>query len=59
MNIHTIATGSGGNAYLLAHGHSSLLIEAGIGFNSLVKKLWEGGLTVTMLDGCLISHCHQ
>jgi phosphoribosyl 1,2-cyclic phosphodiesterase len=55
MDIKVLATGSDGNAYLV----DKLLIEAGIPFKSLIKRLWDVGMTCTELDACLISHAHK
>jgi len=59
MNIHTLASGSKGNCYVLEHEGNYLMIEAGIPFSKLQKELWRLGASVSSLDGCLISHSHQ
>lgn len=58
MNIHIIASGSDGNAYLLDDGKSPLLIEAGIPFKVLQSRIWVYGYKISDLAGCLISHHH-
>ena len=51
-------SGSSGNAYLLAAEGKHLLLEAGIGYPKLQQALWERGVDISKLDGCLISHHH-
>lgn len=59
MQIHIIASGSSGNAYLIEKNGDRLLIEAGIPFKKLQRELWAHGVKVSDLDGCLISHSHR
>lgn len=58
MQIKVLASGSSGNAYLVENGQDKLLIECGIPFHTLQKRLWEVGCNVSDLSGCLISHSH-
>jgi phosphoribosyl 1,2-cyclic phosphodiesterase len=54
-----LASSSAGCAYLLtAEHHKPLLIECGLSYAILQKRLWEQGVDVTDLAGCLISHSH-
>lgn len=54
LDIEIIASGSSGNAYLLTSGDSKLLIECGITFSELKKKV-----KFSELDGVIISHEHK
>ena len=55
MELQVIGTGSGGNAYLLNAGRSSLLLDAGLPLRKIVRAIpdWKS------LQGCLITHEHQ
>lgn len=55
MDFRVIASSSSGNAYVVSHGGSSLLLECGIRYADLQRAL---GHQVTALAGCLISHDH-
>lgn len=55
ITVKTLASSSAGNAYLLESGDRQLLIECGIPFKELQKRL---NFQVSRLDGCLVSHGH-
>lgn len=55
LEFQAIASGSGGNFYLLKEGDDTLAIECGIKFGDIQKAT---GFTLSSLDGCLISHAH-
>lgn len=59
MEIKVLATGSSGNAYLIKSGRGRLLIECGIPFDLIRKKLWYEKESITTMDACLISHSHM
>lgn len=56
MQIDIIASSSKGNACLISHGTSRLLIDAGISIKDLNKRLHH---QLSILDGALISHSHM
>lgn len=56
MEFKSIASGSSGNAYLLDDGRTKLLIEAGISYKELQKRIC---FRTHELAGCLISHEHK
>ncbi len=59
MDFISLASSSRGNAYLVkADGAGPLLIEAGLPISSIREKLREYGVSLSDLDGCLISHEH-
>lgn len=58
MNLISLASGSCGNAYLVEDGNRRLLLEAGIPYPKLQQALWDQGVSLNHLDGCLISHAH-
>jgi phosphoribosyl 1,2-cyclic phosphodiesterase len=55
MEMHTLASGSSGNAYLVTDGTTELLIEAGLTFRQIREGLDFG---LSRIAGCLISHDH-
>jgi phosphoribosyl 1,2-cyclic phosphodiesterase len=55
IEIKTLASSSAGNAHLITDGVTPLLIECGISFSELRRRL---GFTVSGLAGCLVSHEH-
>ncbi len=56
MNIKVIATGSGGNAYLVQHNADMLLLDAGVDYDTLLKA---AGWSLAALQGVLLTHLHQ
>lgn len=54
MEIKVIASSSKGNCYLLDDGKTQILIEAGITFNNLIRKV-----NISNVKGVLVSHEHQ
>lgn len=58
MQIHTIASGSGGNCTLVTDGTTAVLIDAGISARRIVSALGAFGLRPERLSGILITHEH-
>ena len=56
--LHTLASGSSGNALLLSCGESHLLLDAGISCRRITAALGELGLTPGDLTAILITHTH-
>lgn len=56
--VHTLASGSSGNALLLSDGSCRLLVDAGISCRRITASLRELGLTPEDLDAVLITHAH-
>ena len=56
MIIKTLATGSSGNCYLIDDGHTQILIECGITFKNIQRKL---NFETSNISACLISHSHK
>lgn len=55
MKLHVLGSSSAGNGYLLDNGKAALLIEAGIGVQSVLSCL---NYDLSRLQGVLISHEH-
>lgn len=51
-----LASGSGGNAYIVSDGNTTLLLEAGIPIKKLKQR---AGFILSRIDACLLSHLHN
>lgn len=56
--LHTLASGSSGNALLFSCGTAHFLLDAGISCRRITAALREIGLTPEDLNGILITHTH-
>ena len=56
--VHTLASGSSGNALLLSCGNTHLLLDAGISCRRISVSLQALGLTLQDIDAVLITHTH-
>lgn len=56
IDIKIIASGSKGNAYIIADGEKKIIIDPGIRFKDLIRKV---DFSITDIDFCLISHEHK
>ena len=56
--VHTLASGSSGNALLLSCDGTHLLMDAGISCRRITSALGELGLTPEDLDAVFITHTH-
>ena len=56
--VHTLASGSSGNALLLSCGSTHLLVDAGISCRRITTSLRELGLSPEDLSAILITHTH-
>jgi phosphoribosyl 1,2-cyclic phosphodiesterase len=59
MQLHILASGSTGNSVLIELGGRKLLIDAGISARRIEHGLAEVGISVSDLDGLLITHEHS
>lgn len=59
ITLHTLASGSSGNAALLSCGGTHLLIDAGISCRRVTNSLKELELTAADLTAILITHTHS
>ena len=59
INVHSLASSSRGNAYLItASGAPPLLLEVGLPFAELQSRVWAHDLNISAIGGCLITHEH-
>ncbi len=56
--VHTLASGSSGNALLLSCDGTHLLLDAGISCRRITTALGTLGLTLREIDALLITHTH-
>lgn len=56
MEIEVLGTGSSGNCYKVKIGKATLLLECGLPYKVIQKKL---NFRVSEIDACLITHEHQ
>lgn len=56
--LHTLASGSSGNAILVSQDHTHLLVDAGISCRRIKTALAQLHLTIDDLSGILITHTH-
>lgn len=59
LTVHALASGSSGNSTLVTDGHTSFLIDAGIGIRRLVGSMAEVGVRAEKLSGIFITHEHS
>ena len=58
MEFYTLASSSAGNAALVCHENTHILIDAGISCRRITQSLAALSLTLDDLDGILITHEH-
>lgn len=54
-----LSSGSKGNCAILLSDDANIIIDAGISYLSLKKKLEENSLSFDQFDAILITHCHR
>ena len=57
--VHTLASGSSGNALLLSCGESYILLDAGISCRRITAALKALSLSPAELDAIFITHTHS
>lgn len=56
MNIEVLGTGSAGNCYKVEIGRATFLLECGLPFKVIQRKL---GFKLSDIDACLVTHEHM
>ena len=59
MELHTLASGSSGNAALLSRDGTHILLDTGISCRRIKNALQQLGLTPEDLSAIFITHCHS
>ena len=58
MRFAALGSGSRGNAWLVAHAGTTLLVDCGFSLADVTRRLARLGLTPEQLDGVLLTHEH-
>lgn len=58
IHFVSLASGSSGNCYYLSDGHTTILIDAGIGSRTIKKRLKELDLDFQNIQAVLVTHDH-
>src|SRR6266436_158968 len=58
MRVWLLGSGSSGNALLVEHRRTYLLIDAGVGTRTLAARLKTIGVAPGSIEGCVITHEH-
>ena len=58
IHFVSLASGSSGNCYYLSDGHTTILIDAGIGSRTIKKRLKELDLDSRNIQAVLVTHDH-
>ena len=59
MKVQVIASGSKGNCTIVLCKDTKLIIDMGISYLTLKRRLEENSLSFNMFHGILITHCHK
>lgn len=58
VRVQSLGSGSSGNAFLVEHGESSLLLDCGIGIRTIRRVLKDRQRAIADLDAVLVTHEH-
>lgn len=59
LQILCLGSGSSGNCYLLGFNDQYIMVECGLPYKTIVKKMAEQGLGIDQLKALVVSHCHK
>ena len=59
IRFKTLASGSKGNCAIVLNNNTNIIIDAGISFITLKRKLEEYSLSFDQFNAILITHCHK
>ncbi len=59
ISVCSLGSGSKGNCVLISNGKNNLLIDAGLNFRTVYKKLTMLGLSIADIDAVFITHEHD
>lgn len=59
ISVSSLGSGSKGNCVLISNGKNNLLIDAGLSFNCIYKKLAMHGLSIADIDAVFLTHEHD
>lgn len=58
IKILCLGSGSSGNCYLLGKGDEYIMLECGLPYKTIVKKMAEFDIAVEQIKAVVVSHCH-
>ncbi|MEN6356482.1 MAG: MBL fold metallo-hydrolase [Armatimonadota bacterium] len=58
LTVHSLASGSSGNSFLIKDGNTSILVDAGIGIRRLTAALMQSEVNPADLSAIFVSHEH-
>ena len=58
LEILCLGSGSSGNCYLLGFNNEYIMVECGLPYKTIVKKMAEQGLSVEQIKALVVSHSH-
>lgn len=59
ISVCSLGSGSKGNCVLISNGKNNVLIDAGLSFKCIYKKLTEHGLSIADIDAVFLTHEHS
>ncbi|MGU9951721.1 MAG: MBL fold metallo-hydrolase [Gammaproteobacteria bacterium WSBS_2016_MAG_OTU1] len=59
MRFCCLGSGSGGNAFVVEHGTTTILVDCGFSANGIIKRMRERFLHLSDINAVLISHEHN
>lgn len=59
MEILCLGSGSSGNCYLLGHDGEYVMVECGLPFKTIIKKLAEQDIGLAQIKALVVSHAHK
>ena len=58
VQLTVLGSGSGGNATLLVDGNTRVLIDVGLSYQDVSRRLAQLGIDSTAIDALVITHAH-
>ena len=59
MEILCLGSGSSGNCYLLGHDGEYVMVECGLPFKTIIKKLSDQDIALDQIKALVVSHSHK
>lgn len=59
MEVHSLASGSSGNAYVVVHNKQAILLDAGLSGKRIMSGLAETGINPDSIQAILVTHEHN
>ncbi len=59
LNFASLSSGSNGNCYYISGGEDAILVDAGLSYPEMMKRMKELGLSFTNIKGIFVTHEHK